>query len=321
MESCNLYEGLLAKTVLTVLNKNLGEDDISPLKKILRSMIDGVIDSDKGDYLLRDSYHCGVSYGHYDIERLWRHVRITSGWELGVTEKGAVEAWNLRLARFKMYKNVYKHHVRNITDALLIDILSKSFDYLDEEKIKDVLPTFQLSSAELTEEEILRFSLWTDNEILRKLTELQGEAIRSEVENFMKRRLPVRFLSLFLEEFGIAEKKKEEILKVRKVLKSLEREKGYLILFLVNEEILPPVFTEDVQRDLLVVMDNGEEIPVAEYLRFSVKDEDLEKYATPGLVLEIFAERNTPGELKEIITQRLKEDLLLENKLKGECFW
>jgi HD superfamily phosphohydrolase len=312
LEDYNLYDRLLAKTVLTVLNKSLGEDNISPLKKILRSIIDGVIDSDKGDYLLRDSYHCGVGYGHYDLERLWRHVRITSDWKLGITEKGAVEAWNLRLARFKMYKNVYKHHVRNITDALLIDILSKSFDYLDEEKIKDILPTFQLTSAELTEEEILRFSLWTDNEILRKLTELQGETIKSEVENFMKRRLPGRFLSLFLEEFGIAEKKKEEILRIKEILKSLEKEKGYLILFLVNKEILPPVFTEDVQRDLLVVMDNGEEIPLAEYLSFSVKDEDLEKYATPRLVLEIFVERNASSELKDIIRQSLKENLLKE---------
>ena len=310
LEGYNLYNGLLVKTVLTVLNKSLSEDDISPLKKVLRSIIDGVIDSDKGDYLLRDSYHCGVSYGHYDLERLWRHVRITSDWKLGVTEKGAVEGWSLRLARFKMYKNVYKHHVRNITDALLIDILSKSFNDLNEKKIKDILPTFQLTSADLTEEEILRFSLWTDNEILRKLTELQGEAVRSEVESFMKRRLPGRFLSVFLEEFGIAEKKKDEILKIRKVLKSLEEDKGYLILFLVNKEILPPVFTEDVQRDLLVVRDNGEEIPVAKYLGFSVNDEDLEKYATPRLVLDIFAERNAPDELKDIIRQRLKENLL-----------
>jgi hypothetical protein len=128
----------------------------------------------------------------------------------------------------------------------------------------------------------------------------------------MKRRLPGRFLSLFLEEFGIAEKKKEEILRIKEILKSLEKEKGYLILFLVNKEILPPVFTEDVQRDLLVVMDNGEEIPLAEYLSFSVKDEDLEKYATPRLVLEIFVERSAPSELKDIIRQSLKENLLKE---------
>ena len=310
LEGYNLYNELLAKTVLAVLNKSLSEDDISPLKKILRSIIDGVIDSDKGDYLLRDSYHCGVNYGHYDFERLWRHIRITSDWKLGVTEKGAVETWNLRLARFRMYKNVYKHHVRNITDALLIDILSKSFDNFSEEEIRDILPTFQLVSAGLTEEEILRFSLWTDNEILRKLTEIQGETVRSEVESFMKRKLPSRFLSLFLEEFGIAEKKKDEILKIREVLKSLEEEKDYLILFLVNKENLPPVFTEDVQRDLLVVMDSGEEISVAEFLNFSVKDEDLEKYATPRLVLEVFAERSTPGELRKMIQQRLKESLL-----------
>ena len=92
----------------------------------------------------------------------------------------------------------------------------------------------------------------------------------------------------------------------------MEKEKGYLILFLVNKEILPPVFTEDVQRDLLVVIDNGEEIPLAEYLSFSVKDEDLEKYATPRLVLEIFVEKSAPSELKDIIRQSLKENLLKE---------
>ena len=37
---------------------------------IVRNIISGPLDADKQDYLLRDSYFCGVRYGVFDLERL-----------------------------------------------------------------------------------------------------------------------------------------------------------------------------------------------------------------------------------------------------------
>jgi HD superfamily phosphohydrolase len=307
LKNFRCLNGLIAKITLTVLNKKL--KDISPLKRIIRSMIDDVIDVDKGDYLLRDSYHCGVIYGLYDKDRLWRNVRVTSDWRVGVTEKGAIEAWNLRLARYKMYKNVYKHHVRNITDALLIDILSRYFDGIGEEEIREVFPVPLDHNPDLDENDILKFLFWTENDILRKLSDYRGDAVPVSLESFMKRSLPKRFLTISLEKFGIPDKDKDIVLSIKKIFKELQENYNLGIFFLIYKDHIPPIFSNDVQRDLRIVLDRENELSVAEYLNFSIQDDDLDKYSVPELKLEIFAEQNTSEDLKTTIVQKLKKIL------------
>ena len=43
-----------------------------------RQIVSGPLDADKQDYLLRDSYFCGVKYGVYDIERLINTLQVYS---------------------------------------------------------------------------------------------------------------------------------------------------------------------------------------------------------------------------------------------------
>jgi len=43
---------------------------IPPQLTFLKNILSGEIDADRMDYLLRDSYHCGVAYGNFDYTRL-----------------------------------------------------------------------------------------------------------------------------------------------------------------------------------------------------------------------------------------------------------
>ncbi|AIF68609.1 hypothetical protein PAP_00830 [Palaeococcus pacificus DY20341] len=315
----------VAKTVLAVLNKSISLSELSPIQKILRTIIDNVIDVDKGDYVLRDSYHCGVTYGNYGLERLWRHVRITSDYTLGVSPKGAIEAWSLRFARYKMYKNVYKHHVRNITDALLIKILANSFDILDKENLRLVLP---FGGTNLQDEEtLLRFAFWTDNQFLKILTEIEeghftkdfNLNVKPLIEKFLKRELHKRYHKILLEQFGIVKIDKKTIIRIRKVLEDIEHNKNVELSFIITRDILPPVFTKDVQASIRVINRRGKEIPLAEYLGFSIDrllkgyedvdvNEELDKYNEPGFYLEIFAPKNTNENLKKEIEEHLDSE-------------
>src|SRR5699024_4523419 len=45
--------------------------------KLVISLISSQIDADRMDYLLRDAYYTGVSYGHFDMERILRVMRPT----------------------------------------------------------------------------------------------------------------------------------------------------------------------------------------------------------------------------------------------------
>jgi HD superfamily phosphohydrolase len=67
-----------------------------------RDLIDGQMDADRMDYLLRDSYHIGVQYGRFDLHRMIQTitaVRFDSDGSLrvGITYGGlhAAEAWFL----------------------------------------------------------------------------------------------------------------------------------------------------------------------------------------------------------------------------------
>ncbi|MBI3894354.1 MAG: HD domain-containing protein [Acidobacteria bacterium] len=90
---------------------------------------------DRMDYLLRDSYHAGVTYGRFDHYRLIDTLRIlpappsdtaesTNEPALGVDIGGIQSSEALLLARYLMYSQMYMHHVRRIYDKHLQDFLS-----------------------------------------------------------------------------------------------------------------------------------------------------------------------------------------------------
>ena len=122
---------------LAVGSKKMTGVNFTSWEAILAEIITG--DSfgvDRIDYLLRDSYHCGVSYGRFDHIRLIQSLRILpkSDQEEGSTEPvlgidlgGLNSAEALSLARYFMYEQVYFHHVRRAYDYHLIEFMKASY--------------------------------------------------------------------------------------------------------------------------------------------------------------------------------------------------
>lgn len=97
-----------------------------------RNLIDGQIDADRADYLLRDSYHTGTSYGNYDLKRLLVTLTILEDPEtqtpvVAVEEGGLHAAEALIIARYLMFTQVYFHHTR------------RAYDYHIAETMKELL--------------------------------------------------------------------------------------------------------------------------------------------------------------------------------------
>ncbi len=89
-----------------------------------RELIDGQMDADRMDYLLRDSLHAGVQYGRFDLHRLVNTIVAIPGAEgkslrLGVKEGGWHAAEALVLARYFMFTQVYFHKTRVAFDVHL----------------------------------------------------------------------------------------------------------------------------------------------------------------------------------------------------------
>ena len=81
---------------------------------ILRSMISSHLDADRFDYLLRDSFMTGASFGSVDIDRLIMNLNVQFVNHLPkvtVHERAIGSIEDILDARFKMYKWVYNHHM------------------------------------------------------------------------------------------------------------------------------------------------------------------------------------------------------------------
>ncbi len=124
--------------ILEMFDKSSNETD--PLGK---SILSGTIDADKLDYLRRDSYHTGSTYGIFDLERMLSTLTpfSDSGKEYpAILEKGTPVLESFRLARYLLYIQVYQHHTRLIADRMFLRALEMAI--FDEKKIEEGLFSF-----------------------------------------------------------------------------------------------------------------------------------------------------------------------------------
>jgi len=95
--------------------------------RLLRTILNGPIDADKLDYLLRDSTFLFAPYGRgIDSDRLlrcltvvWRQKSDGVVISLGVQEKGKVTAEGVAFARYQMFSQAYWHHAVRIAKTML----------------------------------------------------------------------------------------------------------------------------------------------------------------------------------------------------------
>ncbi|MEG0784990.1 MAG: HD domain-containing protein [Christensenella sp.] len=101
---------------------------IMPDFLFLKSFMDGELDCDKMDYLLRDSLYCGVTYGKYDLDRFVSTLtayKKDSTLQLAI-ERGGVQALEeFILARYFMFIQVYFHKTRRYLDKVLVKALKQ----------------------------------------------------------------------------------------------------------------------------------------------------------------------------------------------------
>ncbi len=123
--------------------------------KMLSSVIDGPIDVDKLDYLLRDSQNCFLKYGQIiDVDRLIRSLTIiitkdenlsNITFAVGTYEKGQSAAESLTFSRYLLYQALYWHHTARSIRSMLREALkyiSSDSTSKPKAKIKNFVSNF-----------------------------------------------------------------------------------------------------------------------------------------------------------------------------------
>ena len=91
---------------------------------VVSSIVAGQVDADKMDYLIRDSFYCGVNYGLVDIHRLINGLEVSDDLilEFDIAARGALEAF--LVARYEMFLNVYYHKTVRSVEVMLVKLMN-----------------------------------------------------------------------------------------------------------------------------------------------------------------------------------------------------
>lgn len=90
---------------------------------VLHQMVSGEMDADRMDYLQRDSFYAGVSYGKFDMSWLLENLdhRVVDGRAMMALSHRAVFAFeDFLLSRYHMFVSVYYHHLAVGFDSMLL---------------------------------------------------------------------------------------------------------------------------------------------------------------------------------------------------------
>ncbi len=93
--------------------------------KLVVSLISSQIDADRMDYLQRDAYFTGVSYGHFDMERIMRVMRPRED-QVVIKQSGMHAVEDYIMSRYQMYWQVYFHPVSRSAEVILTKILHRA---------------------------------------------------------------------------------------------------------------------------------------------------------------------------------------------------
>lgn len=121
MHPINRNYGITADEVTALLgDQSVPQNSLNSFALLWKSLISGQLDADRADYLLRDSFHAGVSYGVYDRNRLTRCVVLgiteTEAPIIAIQDGGWHIAESLVVARYQMFSQLYFHKTRRIFD-------------------------------------------------------------------------------------------------------------------------------------------------------------------------------------------------------------
>lgn len=161
----NILEGFkkgFAKEVADVIRR-------THKSKAIVKIISSQLDTDRIDYLLRDSKLTGAFYGTFDLEWMINCLRIgevNGDIEVGLDEtKGFSIAEDFIMARYYMYVNVYFHRTTRSAELIVDKIFERASELEKENKVTLPKDLSEILGKGFTKETLQNFLNLTDNTI------------------------------------------------------------------------------------------------------------------------------------------------------------
>ena len=206
-------------------------------------MISSQLDADRMDYLLRDAYETGTSYGNFDLERILRTLRVKND-SLCVKLSGMHSVEDYIMARYHMYWQVYLH-----PDAKSYEIMIQQF-FKRYSKIRNIDVFEPLMNGSLSNKE---FYLMDEHRMFYGFQ----EALNSE--DVILKDFANRILNRHLFEW-IEDPTKQQIMEIKKKLEQQDFNLDYYYYEVVSHSKAYLPYTENDENQIIWMLNSKNEL-------------------------------------------------------------
>lgn len=210
--------------------------------KQVEQLISSQIDVDRMDYLLRDSYFTGASYGEFDLTRVLRVIRpIENGIAFSRDGMHAVEDYII--SRYQMYMQVYFHPASRAMEVLLQNLLKRAKYLYPKEKefftvtSPHLIPFFE---NRVTLEDYLSLDDGVMNTYFQTWMQSADKILSDLASCFINRKV---FKSITFDEKDLS-----NLEKLREIVKDLGFDPTYYTALHLNFDLPYDVYKPDVQN-------------------------------------------------------------------------
>ncbi len=123
--------------IVDCINHKTASPDVFSFADIYPTLISSQLDSDRLDYLMRDSYNTAIQFGNVDIQNLISAMRITvigQKYSVAMNEANLSMIEDFLFGRFKMYETVYYNGYKLFSEELLQRIFKRVATLMEEDK-------------------------------------------------------------------------------------------------------------------------------------------------------------------------------------------
>ncbi|WP_338972686.1 HD domain-containing protein [Spiroplasma endosymbiont of Panorpa germanica] len=254
-----------------VSQKNVADIIVGKHKNgVLNALVSSQLDADRLDYLMRDSYNCGVNYSKLDIDWIIRHAMI-NGDKIVYPKKTIYAIESYLLGRYHMYQQVYRHPVSISFDVIikkwfqrLKDLYEEKYCFKNKEDLKLFIPIFNEKKLDL--ENYLKLDDYTFIDFIKKCIN-EDDKILSDLSN---RIITRNFFGFF---------KESEYNKLRQSFEKLNLDKKYYFHNLELKPVLMYNADLDSKKDeTIYIIDNSGLVQsfdqISEIIDYSSKNKD-----------------------------------------------
>ena len=147
-------------------------------RKFMNQLVSSQLDMDRLDYLKRDSFYTGVPEGNINSERIITMLNVVDG-QLVVEEKGIYSVEKFLVARRLMYWQVYLHKTGVAAEQLLIRVLKRAKELIENGQKLECSPAFSYFLYNKVSEENF------DSSVLKTFSRLDDYDIISAMKNWI----------------------------------------------------------------------------------------------------------------------------------------